>query len=243
MTIEMKTRTADVTNSGHRTSFRFDVETWDALDDIAISVGMSWDEWATEAIEANPTATKAAAVRYALQSALRNEVSDAVDGPASAPEGLVLGRKAAAELLAQQFEGRSVKQWTLYLFNNANKSRSVGYRIPVEYAVRSPFYRLAELEKFVEFERQRRAGKINLTGQAAEIFKACVINAGKTSKGRLWKSGSVEYKDGVIQLVTNDPFMVFALTPEEAIEFGQQLIRTVEEAIEFGQQLIRTVEV
>lgn len=70
---KLKVRSAAVTDTG-RTSFRFDVPTWAAIDMIAERASMSWVDWAAKAIKARPLATsKAAAVRAALADALMAE--------------------------------------------------------------------------------------------------------------------------------------------------------------------------
>lgn len=69
-----KVRTANVSGDVKRTSFRFDVSTWAALDMVAANAGISWVEWVSRAITANPKASsKASAIRSALTDALLSE--------------------------------------------------------------------------------------------------------------------------------------------------------------------------
>lgn len=71
---QYKVRSAPVTGTGARTSFRFDESTWAAIDMVAAKANKSWIEWATRAIAARPNAgSKAGAVRSALADALLEE--------------------------------------------------------------------------------------------------------------------------------------------------------------------------
>lgn len=66
-----KVRTASVSGDGTRTSFRFDVPTWTALDMVAAEEGISWIDWCVRAIESRPAASsKASAIRACLADAL-----------------------------------------------------------------------------------------------------------------------------------------------------------------------------
>lgn len=68
-----KVRSASVSGTG-RTSFRFDISTWAAIDMVAEQAGMSWVDWAAKVIKGRPHAkSKAAAVRAALADALMQE--------------------------------------------------------------------------------------------------------------------------------------------------------------------------
>ncbi len=79
-----KVRSATVSGTG-RTSFRFDVSTWAAIDMVAEQAGMSWVNWATKVIEGRPHAkSKAAAVRAALADALMAEQFKAMEGEMAA---------------------------------------------------------------------------------------------------------------------------------------------------------------
>ena len=69
-----KVRSAPVTGTAARTSFRFDESTWAAIDMVAAKANLSWVDWAARAIEARPNAgSKAGAVRSALADALLEE--------------------------------------------------------------------------------------------------------------------------------------------------------------------------
>lgn len=62
---DKKTRTATVSGTG-RTSFAFDVSTWNAIDSVSARAGLQWSEWAARAIASRPNVGKASAVRAAL---------------------------------------------------------------------------------------------------------------------------------------------------------------------------------
>ena len=85
----LRTRTAAVSGTG-RTSFRFDAQTWAAIDLVAEQAAMSWVEWAAQAIEDRPHATsKAAAVRAALADALMANQFTSMAGEAAAGQQLL----------------------------------------------------------------------------------------------------------------------------------------------------------
>lgn len=141
----------------------------------------------------------------------------------------LLSRPVAAELLARQLDGKSADQWALWLRNNANTARAAVYRIPVESIGRGSFYQPAELEKFIEFEKSRQLGTIKLAGRAAEALRAFGVGEGGSTQGRPWKgaSANVASREGsgsaFVQAIVNEPLLVFALTVDQAIEFGTEL--------------------
>lgn len=140
-----------------------------------------------------------------------------------------LSRQKAAEWLARRLQHKTPEQWELWLRNNANNARRAAYRVPVEPLGRHAYYRLDELEKFATFEQGRQRGTLKLTGRAAEVLEAFGLGTnGATTKGRRWKGATANPSpDGdtaFVQTIINEPLLVFAMTPEQAIEFGQELL-------------------
>jgi len=91
-------------------------------------------------------------------------------------------------------------------------------------------YSEEELIKFVKLEKSRRLGKINLSDRAVEALRAFGMGEqGGGSQGRKWTGASVNSmvsSDGqsvLVQTIINDPLLVFAMSAEEAISFGQEL--------------------
>lgn len=149
-----------------------------------------------------------------------------------------LSRQAASEWLAEQLPDKSVNQWALWLRNNANVARHTIYRIPVVAIGRGAFYTPDELAKFAEFEKARQFGQLKLTGRAAELFHAIGVGTeGATGMGRKWKGGTANAaaRDGavVVQAVIDEPLLIFVMTPEQAIEFGRELL----EAGQYAQKV------
>ena len=141
----------------------------------------------------------------------------------------LLNRQVAAEWLAQQLQDKTADQWALWLRNNANTARRASYRIQTEQLGRGTFYNINELEKFVEFEKGRQLGQLKLTGRAAEVLLAYGTGIdGATINGRKWKGGSANLCNDkgvvIVQAIINEPLTVFAMTAEQAIEFGREMV-------------------
>jgi hypothetical protein len=141
----------------------------------------------------------------------------------------LFSRQVAAEWLARHLQEKSVDQWALFLRNNANNARRTVYRVPVEQIGRGSFYKPGELEKFVQFEQGRQLGTLKLSGRAAQAMQAYGIGqAGGSAKGRNWKGGGANLGNDkgtvFVQAVINEPLTVFAMTAEQAIEFGRELV-------------------
>jgi hypothetical protein len=140
----------------------------------------------------------------------------------------LLGNSMTAQALSEQLQDKTPEQWAGWLQNNRNQSRRVPYRIPFQRINGGIFYAREELDKFVEFEKQRQLGTIKLTGRAAEVLRAY----GGTTQGRHFKGGSAGphvANDGTgvfVQAIINEPLMVFAMTAAQAIEFGTELIES-----------------
>jgi predicted DNA-binding ribbon-helix-helix protein len=68
---KFKVRSAAVTGGPERTSFRFDTQTWAAIDMISERKGMGWVEWVAQVVASRPHAkSKAAAVRATVEDEL-----------------------------------------------------------------------------------------------------------------------------------------------------------------------------
>lgn len=143
----------------------------------------------------------------------------------------LLSTQAAAEYLTHDLPYKTVEQWALWLRNNRNQARRAIYRVKSEQLGRIAVYTKDELASFVEFEKSRQLGKVKLSGRAAEVMRAFGIGeqTGGT-QGRSFKGGSanpsVANVTGTVfvQTVIDEPLLVFAMTPEQAIEFGNELV-------------------
>lgn len=153
----------------------------------------------------------------------------------------LLSRQAAAEWLGEQLQDKSAEQWALWLRNNANTARRASYRIPTEQIGRGVFYNLNEVEKFAEFEKGRQLGQLKLTGRAAEVLQAYGTGTkGATTNGRKWKGASANLGTdkgaAFVQTVINEPLLVYAMTPTQAVEFGRELIEVGQAAQRINDQ-------
>lgn len=140
----------------------------------------------------------------------------------------LLNNSMTAQVLSERLQDKTPEQWAGWLQNNRNQSRRVPYRIPFQRISGGIFYARDELDKFVEFEKQRQGGAIKLTGRAAEVLQAYGTGTSSgTAYGRRWKGASASLgngNDGVfVQAILNEPLLVFAMTPDQAIEFGTEL--------------------
>lgn len=141
----------------------------------------------------------------------------------------LLSNSVAAATLAELSPEKTEAQWLHWLQNNRNQSRSVPYRVPFERMAGGVFYRLEELVQFLDWEKSRQLGTIKLSGRAAEAMRAFGVGEpGGGSHGRQWKGGDANLansQDRVsVQVIINEPLLVFSLTPEEALEFASRLV-------------------
>ena len=153
----------------------------------------------------------------------------------------LFSRSVAAEWLAQRLPEKTPEQWALWLRNNANTARRAVYRVPVETLGRGSFYLPEELKKFVEFEKSRQLGAIKLTGRAAEMLQAFGTGTRHgTTHGRRWCGGTVNLAKSdeavFVQTIISEPLTVFAMTAEQATEFGRELIEAGEAAARINRQ-------
>lgn len=138
--------------------------------------------------------------------------------------------QAAAEYLTQHV-GETADYWLTRLANMRNPKRAVSYRLNFTTTEgRLGLYSEEDIRTFVEFEKTRRLGNTTLSPRAAEALLAFGIGQpGGSTRGRDF-SGSSQLQPGdngqppVIQLILNNPLMVFALSPHQALTLGQELI-------------------
>lgn len=148
----------------------------------------------------------------------------------------LLSNSMAAQMLAERLSERSAEQWRLWLQNNRNQSRQALYRVPFVRMGGGTFYAPDELEKYVEFEQFRQLGTVKLSGRAAEALRAFGIGEqGGGSLGRHFKGGSAnphpDHKGSTfVQAIIDEPLTVYAMTPEQAIAFGKELVEAGEAA-------------
>lgn len=142
----------------------------------------------------------------------------------------LLSTQAAAEYLAAHVPDKDIQQWSMWLRNNRNHSRSAIYRIPSDRIGRIAVYTLEALQAFVEFETSRLVGHIKLTNKAAEIAQAFGIGSPEgTPFGRLLESAFTSLqsdgKQSYVQMTISKPLMVYALLPDQAVTLGKELLK------------------
>lgn len=144
-----------------------------------------------------------------------------------------VANSAAPDLLASLYPeaGKTPSQWATWLTNNRNQSRQVPYRIPYERLEGLVVYKIEELHKFIEWDKRRDLGTRTLSPRAAEALRAF----GGTEHGRPFKGGAAILATdatGVVfvQMAINEPLTVFAMTPDQAIAFGSELLEAGEAA-------------
>ena len=141
-----------------------------------------------------------------------------------------LTTKGAATYLADKLPHKKIEQWELWLRNNRNNSRKAIYRVASELIGRSAYYTHEELNRFVEFERQRYVGTLKLPGRAAEVMLAFGVGqAGGSTTGRVFDYQISPQIDACtdtpfVQLVTQNPLRIWRLSTDQAKEFASELI-------------------
>ncbi|MGZ8288198.1 MAG: hypothetical protein ACXW2U_07210 [Telluria sp.] len=138
---------------------------------------------------------------------------------------------AAAEFLHELLPGKTPTYWSGRLVNMRRSDRSKALAIPFSTAGKTVFYDENDIRLFADFERSCYLGKVKVTGRAAEALKAFGIGqAGGGAQGRAFKGATVNIQvsndDGqpFVQTIVNEPLTVFVMTPDQAIEFGKELI-------------------
>jgi hypothetical protein len=144
----------------------------------------------------------------------------------------LLSNSVAAQMLHDLEPEKTPEQWMHWLQNNRNQSRTVPYRIAFERMAGGVFYRQEELTAFIEWDKSRKLGTLKLTGRAAEVMRAYGIGekSGSATGRRLKVSGiNPQVENGVpyIQLITNDPLMVYRLEVDEAEAIIQEMAEAV----------------
>ena len=148
----------------------------------------------------------------------------------------LLKNEQAAQFLNRHLPERTPEKWMLWLQNNRNQLRKSPYRIPFERIGKEVFYDEAELQIYVEWEKGRRKGGVRLSGRTAELFQAMGLGENDGSAfGRKFKGGyatpqiaerssqHIMKGNHFVQVGIKEPFLIFAMTPEEAISFGKEL--------------------
>lgn len=139
----------------------------------------------------------------------------------------IFNTNAAADFLNEAVPGESASYWNQRLVNARRSDRQQPFTIPFSTVGKACFYEQSDLEQFAEFERSRQLGKVKLSGRAAEALRAF----GGYPMGRAFKGGSAYLlppsdasNSVLVRLTIDEPLMVFAMTAEQAIEFGKELV-------------------
>lgn len=143
-----------------------------------------------------------------------------------------LDTKAAAQYMNEQIPDESLKYWTARLNNMRRTDRPQTFSLQfAKVEGKAGFYDQKDIFAYAEFEKSRRIGKVKLSGRAAEAMRAFGIGEqGGGTQGRRWMGASVNpavANDGsgvFVQTIISEPLMVFAMTPEQALKFGKDLV-------------------
>ena len=151
----------------------------------------------------------------------------------------IFNTQAAAEFLSELMPNQSVSYWYQWLTNSRKTNRKQPFTIPFTAAGRVVFYEQDDLVKFAELQRQRahNAGKLRLFGEAAEALRAFAANRPGSPVdgiyGKSWTDAEVNLRNdehtgsrgAIVQVIIGEHRLMSALTPEQAIEFGQKLVK------------------
>lgn len=159
----------------------------------------------------------------------------------------LLTTHAAGDYLHEQMPGESPDYWRQALINNRRNDRKPAHRIPFSTLGRAAVYRPEDLAAFCEFEKSRRLGTVTLSAKAAEALRAIGFGEeGSSTSGRRWKGGSanvVNIGGMFVQVVVNEPLIVFRVEPADAIAFGRELVEAGENAQRIaGETPARAIE-
>jgi hypothetical protein len=142
----------------------------------------------------------------------------------------IFNTNAAADFLNELVPGESPAYWNQRLINARRTDRKQSFTLPFSTINKAAFYEEADLKQFAEFEKARRLGKVKLSGRAAEALRAFGMGEqGGGSKGRQFKANLQTSNDSgaaFVQTIINEPLMVFAMSPEDAIAFGKELVES-----------------
>lgn len=138
---------------------------------------------------------------------------------------------AAADFLHEQLPGKTPTYWNGRLVNMRRVDRATALAIPFTRVGKCAFYEESDLQLFADFDRMCHLGKVKVTGRAAAALKAFGIGqAGGGAQGRRFAGATatlqVSNDDGLpmVQTIVHEPLTVFAMTLDQAIDFGRQLI-------------------
>jgi hypothetical protein len=150
-------------------------------------------------------------------------------------EQALLNTNAAGDWLNDAVPGETPAHWRTALSNNRKTDRNPPYRVPYSTIGRGAFYTVSDLLEYAEFEKARRMGKMKLTGRAAEVMRAFGIgaNGGSATGRKLNVTGinpQVDESTGklFIQLITNEPLMVYRIEVEQAESIASELKEAIE---------------
>jgi hypothetical protein len=142
----------------------------------------------------------------------------------------LLSKQVAAAMLSELMPDKTAKQWMTWLRNNRNQLRRVPYRIPTVSLGGGAFYRRDDLEAYVEWEKSRQMGTIKLSARAVEALHAVGFNErGGSSTGRHFDVTMISHQidettgEPFIQLILNNPLMVYRLPIVQALEVADLL--------------------
>lgn len=141
----------------------------------------------------------------------------------------LLSNSMAAESLHRIFPNRDVQQWSMWLQNNRNQSRSVPYRIPFVRMHGGVFYEVEELNRFADWERARSLGTIKLSGRAAEALAAYGVgsdNGGAYGRSLAYTVMPAVTEEGepFVRLMTEKPLAVYRLEIAQALALANELV-------------------
>jgi hypothetical protein len=149
-----------------------------------------------------------------------------------APDDLLTNGMAAKTLHALLPE-RSEEQWALWLQNNRNHARPVSYRVPFVRMGGGVLYEVAELNRFVEWERARKLGTVKLSSQAAAALDAFGIGTSEGSpygRSLSCKVDVAQTQEGepFVRLIVEKPLAVFRLSAAQASSIAHGLIESAD---------------
>lgn len=141
----------------------------------------------------------------------------------------VFNTGAAADFLNEALPGQTPTYWYQRLVNARRTDRKHPFTLRFSTVGKAVFYEQVDLEEFANFEKTRRLGKMTLSGRAAEAIRAFGIGEqGGGAQGRNFSGASVNLQtsqgSAFVQTIINEPLLVFAMSPEDAIGFGLELI-------------------
>lgn len=141
-----------------------------------------------------------------------------------------LSATVAAERLHELLPHKTPQQWHRWLQNNRDSKRSVAYRVPFERLSGGVIYRPESLREYADYENSRRIGNRPLSAQEKEVLSAYGIgepNGGATGRKLIIGGINVQTDDATqqpyIQIIMNDPLLVFRVEVEQAQDVVNEL--------------------